>query len=469
MLNRKVALVGLTIAVIIITGCVPNVMPEPTATARPTETAAATAAATPTATETPPPATATAFLTIEPLPPDNNTPAPFEGYKSADYEQASQILNQWMEKWAVAGWMGSNLVGGTLPLVPLEGGGVCGLVLSGGYYEEGKDTYLCVPLNTVDGGLASLPPGPIAETDAANHPLFIKLDKGQTLELVGGVYQARNADDSAAWHVNPKDNDKGPAGAKIEGEYKAPPYTVTRLSAEQMAATHGIVGTGLEIDGEYEGVPMKITIALSKTIEDQYGRVRQCKLDLRMGEVDPSLPAGTRVMKEAALGFFMAKTRDIGATEDSYKLSQFLNDVAEKRVTSVQLAGKRLDGSVGVFTTKLGVVEFVGVGSAAQYGDDIVKTRAFLLNGYAYQQLADGVRIVYKIDEHNDDDEFCMVLSMYYSVGVGQMGANLKGLEGDFEISGANLVMFPKTFDLLNKTTFQPYTEYGDLGIFVKP
>jgi hypothetical protein len=29
--------------------------------------------------------------------------------------------------------------------------------------------------------------------------------------------------------------------------------------------------------------------------------------------------------------------------------------------------------------------------------------------------------------------------------------------------------MFPKTFDLLNKTTFQPYTEYGDLGIFVKP
>jgi hypothetical protein len=133
----------------------------------------------------------------------------------------------WWDVWIKAGIVNTETVGRTVQEVPLKGGGVCGRVNSGSYYTEGRVAYLCIPLKTIDGGLQPLPGGGISPGDTDGYFLEITTNPGQTLELVGGVYQARNADGSAASYVNPVDNDKGKAGKKIDGEYVAPMTELT--------------------------------------------------------------------------------------------------------------------------------------------------------------------------------------------------------------------------------------------------
>jgi hypothetical protein len=231
MLTRKVVLVGLTIALIFITGCVPHSQPGPTATARPTETAAPTAKATPV------PATATVIPALEPLPADNATPVPFAGYKSADFEQAGIVFNQWMEKWAAAGWLGSDLVGETLPLVPLEGGGVCAKVLSGSYFKDGVTTLLCIGVDKTTGKLRELPSGTVTSPD--DQMIFLDLKPGEALKIVGGVYQAVDAQGPTRYV------DKG---QWVDGEYVQTPMEILQAN---LGSNYTLVPSA---DGGYQEV-----------------------------------------------------------------------------------------------------------------------------------------------------------------------------------------------------------------------
>lgn len=242
----------------------------------------------------------------------------------------------------------------------------------------------------------------------------------------------------------------------IEKETSTLSDTVHNLSANEMFLKKGVLGTGFEVVDKFQDkIPMDITIVLSKTIQDQYGRVRECKLNPKMAELDPERSAEERTQEVALLGFYMAYVRDHGYTENNYSFEKYIADLATGKDMSVKMFGKKLDGTIGEFETKPGVIEFIGIAPGTNsYGDPILTTSpAYLRNGYGYQELeGGGLRIVYTISKENGDLEFCSELSKDYDGAFGKMGHPMEGIRGDYKLYGVPVDTFPKTIDYQNNT-----------------
>jgi len=253
------------------------------------------------------------------------------------------------------------------------------------------------------------------------------------------------------------------------------PPTVHALTSNELAEK-GIAGTGFEIIDKFQGViPLDITVVISKTIQDQYGRVRQCVLNPDMAKLDPTRSAEERAEETALLGFYMAYVRDHGYTENSYTFDKYLSDLSAGKDMSVNMYGEKLDGTIGTFKTKPGVIEFIGIApGAASYGDPILtNSLAYLRNGYGYQELKDGgMRIVYTIPDEDNDLLFCGSLTTNYEGGFGKMGYPMEGIRGGYKFYGVPTDTFPKTVDRLNNTVGdnEVWAKYGISGaIFIQP
>jgi hypothetical protein len=232
---------------------------------------------------------------------------------------------------------------------------------------------------------------------------------------------------------------------------EALPYTVTKLTAEQMAVK-GITGTGFEITGKYQGkVPLDITVAMSKAIEDQFGRVRVCRLNPNM-----TPPAGERTQEMVLLGFYMAYLRDHNLNE-GYTFEQYISDLMAGKDMSVWAYGQKLDGSLGKFKAKPGVVYFVATNTAIdQYGNGQVTTKPTYTTGFGYQEKANsGLGIIDQLyAAYEDDNEFCSHIGERYLAGFGVMGSNMIEFIGSSSI-GAPHYKFPKSVDRINNDAFQ--------------
>ena len=175
------------------------------------------------------------------------------------------------------------------------------------------------------------------------------------------------------------------------------------------------------------------------------------------------------------MGFYMAYVRDKELTENNYSFERYVADLAAGRNMNVQFYGVKLDGSVGTFIAKPGVIEFVAISpDTTKYGDTIVTTKPFRTNGYGYQEKqGGGLRIVSKIDGTVDDDwNFCQWFDMNYELGFGVMGAAIRDSTGDWPLYGFPLDKFPKALDRMNKAVVQReiYTQYGlNSWIFIQP
>jgi hypothetical protein len=253
------------------------------------------------------------------------------------------------------------------------------------------------------------------------------------------------------------------------------PPTVHALTSDDLTEK-GIAGTGFEIIDKFQGViPLDITVVISKTIQDQYGRVRQCILNPNMAKLDPTRSAEERAEETALLGFYMAYVRDHGYTENSYTFDKYLSDLSAGKDMSVQMYGEKLDGTIGTFKTKPGVIEFIGIApGSGSYGDPVLtNSRAYLLNDFGYQELKDGgMRIVNTIPEEDADLAFCSELNIEYEGSFGKMGWSIKDLKGDYPMYGGPTDTFPKTVDRLNNTVGdnEVWAKYGISGaIFIQP
>jgi len=253
-------------------------------------------------------------------------------------------------------------------------------------------------------------------------------------------------------------------------EFPAADYA---LSPGELAAK-GIIGTGLEITDKYQGkIPLDITVALSKTIETQFGPMK-CVPNQKMAELDKTRSAEERAQETALLGYYMGYVRDKGLTENNYSFDQYLASLAAGRDMSFQVYGKKLDGTMGTFMAKPGVFQLVVIAPpAALYGDDIVTSKPFLWNGYTSQQLpGGGLRFVAEMHGPYTNDEFCIELSMNYNVGFGVMGNIISDMDGHHSSYGLPVDKFPKTIARLNGTSADPevWTKYGiSAWIFIKP
>ncbi len=440
------------------TGSAPATGILPAETEAPATALAMAATATLAPTKTPDEvATPIAAPIIEPLP----TGSSAEDQQAQD-EIAKWVNGLWNDFHLYASGRVLDGVGGSLSTVLIHGSVDAACLRSKSSAFAGE--IICAPWYVGVGGFRPYPSRDVLITpvDINYYPLFLIVHEDHSLKSI--------TNDAMGFYLQEYDAQGSPLrymgwdGQWHEGEYLPPPYTVTQLDANGMKEAHGIIGTGLEINGEYQGIPMDITVAISKAIEDQYGRVRVCKLNPKMGDLDPSQPAGIRAQKAALLGFYMAVVRDMGATEDSYTFDRFVKDLANGKVISAKFYGKKIDGSVGIFTAKPGVVEFVSINAKVDpYGNGEVTIKPSYATGWGYQEMPDGgLRIVFVRDGNfNDDYEFCSIINEELNSAFTFMGHGLETLSQSLPFS-APRNKFPKTIAALDKTSFQPFTKYGN-------
>jgi hypothetical protein len=424
-------------------------------------------------TETPIPAL---VPTLGPLPANSDQQLPFPGYKQENYTDGWNILkDSWNPLWTKWGLMAADQLGPGVSLVvrPVEGaaGIDCEDAVDGSY----KGMTLCPPLDVVNGGFLPFPGMDLA-ANTDYYPLFIQRSSQYArLKSVGTgtslVLQEVDSAGNPTRYIKPKNDVDGNGGVWVAGEYKAPlvlPAGDQILTSEQLAAK-GIIGTGFEISGNYQGkFPMDITVALSKAIEDQYKRVRACVPEQKMAELGK--PAEERTQETALLGFYMAYVRDKGFTEDNYSFDKYVADLAAGKDMSADFYGKKLDGSEGVFRAMPGAVEFVVINTNVDpYGNGEFTTKSSG-PGFGYLERPDGgLRIVFEMYTNpNDDSEFCSILTETYNSAFGIMGLDIDAFSHGYPI-GFPTYKFPNTIGSLNKTPFQINTKYGDLAIFAKP